>query len=785
MVEKNSNSSSSLVGHSVWRACAIFWLLIVLGGAVHQWHFWQHPILSTDVMALLPKDESSAAVSIATERMSSQASRKVVVAIGAKEWEDVERALVAWRSVFTDDSGLAEHPIAQAEKIEQSIAFYAPYRDRLLTSDQRDLLKISTPSDWVSSALMTLIQPGPTRRVTTWSSDPLGLWPQWWATRAGDIRARLRNGEAYVTHDGLDWAVLVYESDRSAMSFDGEPHLRLLLARATAASLAVVPDVRLLQAGIPLHAEAAAVQAHGEVNTIGWGSLAAVMALLWLAFRAFRPILLTALSLLVGIAMATSATVLVFGQIHIVTLIFGSSLIGVAEDYGIHYFSARQATPDRTPMALIKILLPGLLLALLTSVLGYWVLGFAPFPGLRQMATFSAVGLGATFITAVLWFPWLDGLHAPVLTPLAYRVSKSLKRWPRLSSSIGGWTFVVFLVMFAVLGLIQLSSNDDLRQLQVGRSALIAQQREMSSLLELPSPTQYYVIKGHDAEEVLQREEALKVKLDRIVSDGSLQGYRALSDWIPSKAQQESDALLTAKVETVVIDGVAKSLGEVLKRDSFSSLSLTLPQWLANEVSRPARNLWLGDVGGDEVASVLMLRGELRSEYLSKLSAVTKDLDGVIWIDSTAKYSNLLATYRVAIGEWLVLGHILIFIALSWRFKGRAWRAWLPTFFSTILTFASLGWLGYPIQLFHILAFVLLLGVGIDYGIFLLEHPDDGGAWLAVILGSLSTVLSFGLLGLSQVPPLRAFGVTVLIGLSWVLLLTPLLRLSHRSELRV
>ena len=43
----------------------------------------------------------------------------------------------------------------------------------------------------------------------------------------------------------------------------------------------------------------------------------------------------------------------------------------------------------------------GLLLALATSVLGYLVLAAVPFPGLRQMALFSVVGLAAAFLTVI------------------------------------------------------------------------------------------------------------------------------------------------------------------------------------------------------------------------------------------------------------------------------------------------------------------------------------------------------------------------------------------------
>ena len=100
-----------------------------------------------------------------------------------------------------------------------------------------------------------------------------------------------------------------------------------------------------------------------------------------------------------------------------------------------------------------------------------------------------------------------------------------------------------------------------------------------------------------------------------------------------------------------------------------------------------------------------------------------------------------------------------------------AWRAWLPTAIGTLATLAILAALGQPIQLFNVLALALLLGTGVDYGIFLLEHEDDGSAWLAVVLGAASTWLSFGLLALSSTPALRSFGLTLLLGIppsSWL-----------------
>jgi predicted exporter len=115
---------------------------------------------------------------------------------------------------------------------------------------------------------------------------------------------------------------------------------------------------------------------------------------------------------------------------------------------------------------------------------------------------------------------------------------------------------------------------------------------------------------------------------------------------------------------------------------------------------------------------------------------------------------------------------------LMLRYGRRAWRAWIPTAVATLGTLALLALLGQPLQLFNVLGLALLLGIGIDYGIFLLEREDvdAGSAWLAVVLGAASTWLSFGLLALSSTPALRSFGLTLLLGILIVWFVAPLYR---------
>jgi predicted exporter len=292
---------------------------------------------------------------------------------------------------------------------------------------------------------------------------------------------------------------------------------------------------------------------------------------------------------------------------------------------------------------------------------------------------------------------------------------------------------------------------------------------------------------------VLEREEHLKARLDTLIESKRLSGYQAMSNWVPSAhAQATRRTLIEEKLlaDDGPLQGVAAQAGEdgqwiAATRNGLlaAAAPLTLDAFLQSPASEPWRHLWLGESNG-VYASIVALRG-LSNAAAPQVLLAAEGLDGVQWVDKVAEISSVLGRYRAYMSWVVAAAYVVVFGLLFRRYRSRTWRVLAPTALASVATLAILGYASQNLQLFHVLALMLLLGVGVDYGIFMQEHPDrrDHTPWLAVGMSAANTILSFGLLGLSSTPALQAFGLTMLLGTALVWLIVPCFgSLTHESR---
>lgn len=777
---------------------AVLWLLVVTLVVGHNAWLWlvQRVVPDTDILALLPVQERDPVLQQSFQHMVDSAQQRVVVLVGAADWEKAKQAADAYRKVVGEQPAVLAATTLNEKTQDDWLQLFRRHRSVLLTAAQERQLREQAPQAWAETALGGLYSAFGGPKVGTWQEDPFGLFAGWVQERAQETPVRPRDGYLFVGDEKTQYVLLPLELKVPAFSITAQDTVLPLLERAAAAARAAVPEAQLLPTGVILHAAAASAQAQREMHTIGAGSLLGIVVLTWLVFRSVRPIAMVLTSIAIGCLGAFSVCWLLFGQVHLMTLVFGASLIGVAQDYGIDFLCNRMAAdPALASQALLRRLLPGLALTLLAAVIGYAGLALTPFPGLRVMAVFSALGLAFSWLTVLAWFPLL--VRGGVLRqgPIVTHYVALLARWPRSRATVAAQLRAIpvyVLGLLVALGIARLGANDDIRLLQNSPKALLENQVRFGKLLDAPTPVQYYLVRGASEEEVLQREEALKRKLDPLIAQHLIGGYQALSNWVPSqKLQAERRTLVEEKLfaATGPLAAVAEQVGEdkdwiaaARAKAAEGAAPLALPVFLAASASEPWRHLWLGRQGR-EFASIVALRG-MQYDALPRLGQAADGMQGVQWVDKVGEISAVLGRYREMMG-WVVAGaYAVVFAMLLPRYRARAWRVLAPTAVASAITLSLLGWFGMPLQLFHVLALMLLLGVGVDYGIFMAERVARGpvAPWLAVGMSAANAILGFGLLGLSGTPALRAFGLTMLIGTTLVWLLVPYFALTKDDE---
>ena len=83
---------------------------------------------------------------------------------------------------------------------------------------------------------------------------------------------------------------------------------------------------------------------------------------------------------------------------------------------------------------------------------------------------------------------------------------------------------------------------------------------------------------------------------------------------------------------------------------------------------------------------------------------------------------------------------------------------------------ALLALCGIDLTMLSLVALLMVVSMGVDYGIFLAEdeqHPEARGATqLGVLVDGLTTMLGFGLLAISAQPALFGIGITAGLGVT-------------------
>lgn len=754
------------------RYCgALVWLIALaalLGAAYLKWP--QHSWLAADFQSLLPAANSSPWIEQANNASSTAYERQVVWLVQGKDTTSVRDAIARVRDQLAESGYLDEQfEEQQAARWRALSAALYPYRAGLLADSDRAQLS-AEPAAYFTQFQRLLYSPLGSQAVTGLETDPAGLFASFVGNAAPssiELAYAAADSEA-LAEDHIEFAATSINPQR--LGFDSLAGLYDLY-RGLQSELRD-KGITLYATGAPLYAAYGVHSAKREMSTIGVASALLLIALLLWTLRSVTAVALTLLCVGSGVGVGFLTTLMVFQEIHILTLVFGATLIGIAADYALHYL-AHALLPQWRQERALQVVFKGLLLGMVSSVVAFSALVILPFPGIRQIGLFMASGLLCSFLTVCLLFP-------------------ALYRRPERGGSLPGfcrrsqWGWAGFklpmtvLVVGSLLLLALMPGRDDVREFYAPPAELVLAQQALQQHLNSEPDSRYLLLQASDKQGLLQLEEQTLEQLQVLRKRGVVAGFSGISQLIPAASTQrenlallrliEARGLFSAHMATLGFDSAAVRASRAQLAAEFEPVELELLSTL---------ELPLGIAGylgcmEDVCASWLRLAGVESSEALADLAQAQP---GLRLIDPVEDVNASLAVYRDAVAVMLLLALLLTLGFLSAVMGVRnALRTLLLPVASCLTTLLILSlWHG-SYSIINLMALLLVLGVGLDYAIFraFTEPAAQAATTLAITLSALTSILAFGMLSFSSTPVISGFGQTIALGLllayglSWV-----------------
>ena len=602
--------------------------------------------------------------------------------------------------------------------------------------------------------------------------DPLGGM---WAPLAALRRAQ---GNALVDEDGVlltadhAHAFVFVETRSSPFDSDAQRAFRRVLD----GWLARAPGTRMQTSGTAQFAIAGEAQMKGDINRIGIISTVGILAIFLVLFGSIRMILLGFVPMLFGSAVAVLACQAIFGEIHGITIAFGTSLLGVGLDYVEHYYAHFVLTPEVPATTTMRRVAPSLVLGALTTIIGFVGIGASGLLGLRQMAVFSVIAIVAsmlaTYLIVPLWMPasyraprTLGAVNRAVLA-LLIRVTR--RRWGRT------WRLaaLALALVATVAGVRAAVFSDNVNMLVSDAGPHVVEDRAVRGRLG-PQSTSFAVVTAGNDEALLAAIGAASSELARVQAAGVITSFVPLADLLPSRDEQL--ARFAAAREA------APRIREIMTELDFVPAQFQ-PFWDALAAPGP-RLLTLADVRRSPLAPLLSAWVPAQATPIALIpfvggkdvAALRARVPSATIVVPAETMVELFRGVRIRTVVASLIGFVAIFVLLLARYRSLAkvMVALAPALLACVATVGTLVALDMPLTILHVMSLLLVVSLGVDFGIFFVDTTDtieeSARTMVSILTASITTILSFGLLGLSASPGLAALGITVTLGVTYSL----------------
>ena len=746
---------------SLLYAVFILFVSLLFGYFVKQGNW-----LQTDLHTLLPSQQEWADIQVlADQQQEKQLNSQIIALIGHPDerqaFQLTDHIAQTWRSskLFSHITNRIQPNLAQLQQDIQLVAFAT------LPQAVREQL-INDPKGYFQQYAEDIVNPFKRNNLLSLEQDWLGFGRFAQQTQQGNVQWHAENGMLTVNQDNMTWVLLRAELQQNDFINPSENLTALLTENR---QYLTQSGAQFKITGSALFAADAKQKAEKESTLMSVLGVSLTLLLLLIVFRTPR-ILWLFLPILIGMLSGVVATVWGFGQIHILTLVIGTSLVGVLIDFPLHWLAGSLFDRKWLPLLAMQKLRFTFFISLLVTLLGYGLLAFTHLPILQQTALFSAVSLITALLATQLFLPYLFYRYQPT-TLLPERrtfnlIQKGLNTFANKRFNKGTLLIISLLVLG---GGIKSSWHDDIRQWVSMPQSMLNEAKTIGELTGVDLGSQYFLLTAENETLLLEKD----AKLSKQLAQRNIT-FKSLSQWIAPLAEQKQ---LAEHLQHISADdyAVLNDIGVPTEKiqQNLTALSqhkpLTLSEALNTQLGQSWKMLYLGELAPNQVASII----KISQAGSATMQALANNRD-IFWQDKRA-YLNQAFKEAKEQAAWLKIISFVIAGLLLWKVfetKTSIRILFIPCI-AILGTIAILGWIGLPIGLFSMFGLLLVSAIGIDYAVYMKTvHEKPSHKRITLTLAACTTLISFLLLAISSTPAVATFGISVSIGVIISLLTT-------------
>lgn len=762
----------------------VVWVLLLaaLGGFVAR-----HLVVSTDLRSFMPAPTTPDQRLLMEQVGDGPASRLLLLAISGTSDERLATLSQQLSIELRKDTRYTQvlNGSFDIATLDESLL---PYRYLLSPTLDHQRLDADFLRDQLEQRLDDLSSPAATLLKSLLPRDPtlevLKLAERWSPSRSPDVVGGVWFSSQ---HEALLLVLTQapgFDPDAQSQAIDG-------IHRAFDA-LPDRGDAKVIVSGPGYFSVVANAQTRGQAEWIGRISTVGFIVLLLLAYRSIGSLLLSALPIASAALAGIGALVLLFAQVHGITLAFGFTLLGVAQEYPIRVLSHRRAGEDAVQS--VRDLWPLLLTAIASACIAYLAFFASGVNGLQQLAVFTVTGLLVAGFSTRYLLPHLlpERVHDVAGMRWLVRARQWVDRLPRPR-------WIPALVALATVLMLVFAQGpfwqNDLSALTPLPRDLLLRDARLREALGAPDVRYLLVLQAPDEQGVLALSEKIEPAVDALIARHAVDAVELPSRYLPSEAVQRTRQQALPGREALEAALVQAQQGMPFQQKLFEPFVEDVQKARALPLLTPER--FASSPLGQRLAGMLMARdghwlglGTLSGVHdLAALQSLAQQSGGAVRVlDLKDAAESLVVDYRTRILHALLGATVLLVVAIviALRSLRRAWHVLAPMTLATFLVLAVERVCGVEVSLFHLVALILAAGLGLHYALFFERDTDDAAEQRrtlhATLVCVLSALLVFGLLAWSTIPVLRAIGLTVSLGVAFHFCLSILMAPHARKD---